>query len=191
MLSCVLVVGTLTGVSSSAGCRRVPEARARGANASQDLPCSDESTLSTTVDFPADQRDSERIAREWGIEPLGINLSAAGYLLDFRYRIADPEKARAFVARSVKPYLIDQATGARMYVPSPPKVGRLQQTSRKPTAGRIHFVLFANPGRFVKPGAEVTLVFGDCKLGDLVVNGPIQQVSVAASNAGQCIDNTP
>jgi hypothetical protein len=126
--------------------------------------------------------ETARLAQEHGIEIIGVYLSAAGYMLDFRYRIIDSERARGFADRSVKPYLIDQAAGTRTYVPNPPKVGRLQQTSRNPAAGRIHFVLFANPGRFIKPGARVTLVFGDCEIKDVVVDGPTPESSAKASN---------
>jgi hypothetical protein len=106
---------------------------------------------------------------EWGIEVSGLRLSAAGYMLDFRYQITDLEKAKPFMDPSVKPYLIDQATGAKMYVPSPPKIGSLRQTSRQPKPGRSYFVLFANPGRFVKRGSAVTIAMGACELRDLIV----------------------
>lgn len=106
---------------------------------------------------------------EWGIEVSSLRLSAAGYMLDFRYRVTDPEKAAPFMDRSVKPCLIDQATGAKMYVPSPPKIGSLRQTSRNPKPGRTYFVLFANPGRFIKRGSAVTIAMGACKLRNLIV----------------------
>jgi len=187
----VLFLGILAGVLGGAGCERVPGARTRGAAAPQDSPRPDDPTPARVAEAHANRGDATWLIQEWGIEPLGINLSAAGYLLDFRYRVIDPEKALGFTDRSVKPYLIDQATGAKMYVPSPPKVGRLQQTSRKPVAGRVHFVLFANPGRFVKPGAKVTVVFGDCQIKDLTVAGLTPPSSAAASSTGQDVDQTP
>lgn len=106
-----------------------------------------------------------------GIETQGISLSAAGHLLDFRYRIIDPDKALAFVDRRFKPYLIDEASGAHLAVPAPPKVGPLRQTSKygKPRQGRVYFVLFGNPGGLVKRGNKVTVVIGDVEIPGLVV----------------------
>jgi hypothetical protein len=56
-------------------------------------------------------------------------------------------------------------------VPSAGKVGPLRQTVRsgKPEANRNYFILFANPGKYVKPGNKVTVVIGDFKAEDIVV----------------------
>ena len=100
---------------------------------------------------------------------LGLMLSAAGYMLDFRYRIMDPEKSAPFMDRNVKPILIHEATGTRMFVPNPPKVGPLRQTTSAPDTERTFFMVFANPGRFVKAGDSVTVEVGDCSIPNLVV----------------------
>ncbi|RMG84918.1 MAG: hypothetical protein D6708_16425, partial [Candidatus Dadabacteria bacterium] len=34
------------------------------------------------------------VREKWGIEVVGVMLSAGGYMLDFRYRVVDPEKAK-------------------------------------------------------------------------------------------------
>ena len=103
-----------------------------------------------------------------GIEILGIRLSAAGYMLDFRYRVLNPEKAAKLFGRKMEPYLVDQATGAKFSVPNSPKVGPLRTTT-SPEAHRTYFIMFANPGRYVKKGNKVTVVIGDFKAKDLIV----------------------
>ena len=110
----------------------------------------------------------ESIEEIWGIEIMGIRQSAASYMLDFRYRVIDPEKAAPLFKRQIKPYLIDQASGAKFAVPNPPKTGPLR-TTNPPQAGRTYFIIFANPGKFVKPGNKVTVVIGDFKAENLVV----------------------
>jgi hypothetical protein len=99
----------------------------------------------------------------WGVRPVSLRYSADGHMLDFRFRIVDPAKAQPLVDRRLTPHLTDEATGTRLAVPSSPKVGPLRQTNRfgPPKEGRIYFVLFANPGRLVKPGSKVTVVIGD------------------------------
>lgn len=105
---------------------------------------------------------------KWGVQLLPIRLSAEGYILDFRYRVLDPEKALPLFDRKIKPYLVDEATGAVFAVPEPPKVGALRNT-RKPQADRNYFILFANPGRYVQKGKSVTVVIGEFKAEHLVV----------------------
>ncbi len=106
---------------------------------------------------------------KWGIKVESIRLSSAGYMLDFRYRILDPQKAAPLLSRQVKPYLVDQESGSKLIVPAPPKVGSLRQKSYQPIPGKIYFVLFSNPGRLVKPGNKVTVVIGDFRAEDLIV----------------------
>lgn len=108
------------------------------------------------------------LEERWGVKALSIRLSAEGYMLDFRYRVLDPEKALPLFDRKIKPYLVDEASGAIMAVPEPPKVGALRNT-RQPKPDRTYFVLFANPGRFVKKGKAVSVVIGEFKAEHLIV----------------------
>lgn len=110
---------------------------------------------------------AESIEESWGIQIIGIRQTAAGHMLDFRYRVLDAEKAQILFQRKNKPYLIDQASGKVLAVPTTAKVGPLR-TSDKPQEGRIYWMFFANPG-VVKAGSKVTVVIGDFKAEDLTV----------------------
>jgi hypothetical protein len=137
-----------------------------GSNAiSQNQPA--ESTA-TPVSGVSSSNIKENITEKWGIEIIGIRLTAGDQMLDFRYRVIDPEKASSLLKRQTESYLIDQATGRKLAVPKT-KLGPLRQTSVKPLPNRIYFILFANPNRSVKLGDKVTLVLGDLKIEDLVV----------------------
>lgn len=111
---------------------------------------------------------TESLEETWGVQPEALRLSAGGYMLDFRFRVIDPDKAAPLFQRKIKPYLLDQASGAKFIVPTPPTVGPLR-TTYKPQANRIYVMLFANPGRFVKPGRLVTVVMGDFRAENLQV----------------------
>jgi len=115
------------------------------------------------------KEDKSGLEQKWGIQICGIRLSAVGYMLDFRYRIIYPEKAAPILSRAAKPYIIDEKSGARLIVPAPPKVGALRQKSSEPQPNRIYFIMFANPGRLVKPGNKVTVIIGDFKAEGLIV----------------------
>ena len=110
------------------------------------------------VPVPAGAADE--IARRWGIRIESMRLTAAGYMLDFRYRVVDARKAKPIFARRTKPRLIDEATGAVMLVPTPPKTGALRN-SNDPKAGRSYFMFFANPGRLIAEGRTVTVTIGE------------------------------
>lgn len=97
-----------------------------------------------------------------------ISLTAEGQMLDFRYRVLDEEKAKPLFSRQYKPYLVDEATGAKFLVPESPKVGALR-TTREPKPDRNYFIIFVNPGRYIKKGNKVTVVIGDFKAEHLVV----------------------
>ncbi|MGB8338317.1 MAG: hypothetical protein WCD07_12520 [Burkholderiales bacterium] len=105
-----------------------------------------------------------------GVKIEGVHLSAAGYMLDFRYRVLDTAKAVPLMSRKIDPYLLDETSGIRYGVPDSPNVGQLRSSSRsKVIVDRIYFILFANPGRAVQTGAKLTLVMGDMRLADLKV----------------------
>ena len=105
-----------------------------------------------------------------GIRTEGLRLSAAGYMLDFRYRVIDPAKAAPLLDKKIRPYLLDDASGAQLGVPDTAKLGQLRTTGRnRAVHDQDYFIMFANPGRFVKPGNRMTLVMGDSRLENLTV----------------------
>lgn len=120
------------------------------------------------------EADERPLARDGenklGIRMEGLRLSAAGYMLDFRYRVLDPDKAAALLDRKIRPYLLDEATGAQLGVPDTAKLGQLRTTGRnKAVVDRNYFIMFANPGRQVQPGSRMTLVMGDARIENLIV----------------------
>lgn len=107
--------------------------------------------------------------QRYGVRILTLRPSAAGTMIDLRYEVVDPVRARPFLEKGVKPELLDLATGARLPVPFSPRVGALRQHTEQPEAGRTYFVLFADPGRVLRSGSEVQLVLGDDRTGRLKV----------------------
>jgi hypothetical protein len=116
-----------------------------------------------------DKEKNERsIGEKWGIQVLSTRLSAGGYILDFRYHVQDAEKASPLFSREITPYLVDQESGAKFLVPKSPMIGAMRTTG-KPRPNRNYFILFANPGQYVKSGNKVTVVIGDFRAENLVV----------------------
>lgn len=108
----------------------------------------------------------------FGIEFLDTRLSAADNIVDLRYRVVDAEKAAPLLDRKIRPVLVNARNGHRYYVPQPPIVGALRQTTRNaqpPQVGRTYFMLFANPDRELKAGETLALYVGDQRVGDFVL----------------------
>jgi hypothetical protein len=122
-------------------------------------------TPSGSTDNPA-QPVSGRVLEKAGIEILGIGYSAAGYMLDFRYRVLDPEKAKRYITRQIKPVLKDTSSGAKLFAAAPPKLGTMRHTGNNLKKGKTYFVMFANPGRYIQPGSKV-----DIEIADIVIDG--------------------
>jgi len=119
---------------------------------------------------PVEQPQKMSLEEQWGVKIESLRISAAGNLVDFRYRIIDPEKASYLVDRRNKAFMIDQASGRVLSVPSTAKVGPLRQTVRYglPKEDRVYFILFGNP-HVLKSGDKVTVVIGDFRAENIVI----------------------
>lgn len=109
------------------------------------------------------------VEEQWGIRVKRISLTANGHMIDLRYKVIDPVKAKPFLAAGVNPQLVDARTGVKMGVPTTPKMGSLRQKTRAPEAGREYFMLFGNRGGLIRTGSRVSLVVGDAKIDDIIV----------------------
>jgi len=117
-----------------------------------------------------DSRADERAAmqEQWGIEITSLRTTAAGNMIDFRYRVLDADKSAALFKRANKPYLIHHKSGKVLEVPVTAKVGPLR-SSNTPQEGRIYWMFFGNKTRLVQKGDAVTVVIGDFKVENITV----------------------
>lgn len=130
----------------------------------------------TVETVPADQsavpeEKYQTLAARWGVRPVAIRITAAGYFVDFRYVIVDPEKAKAVLSRSKQNreiFLLDQKTGKKFPVPVT-KVGPLRSTTLSPKKGRQYTILFSNVGKSIKKGDKVSVIIGEFKAENLTV----------------------
>jgi hypothetical protein len=102
------------------------------------------------------------------IDVQSVRLTAAGHYIDLRYRVLDASRAQAALGPTVRPQLINEATGAVMAVPMTAKLGPLRQTQAVQKPGRTYFVMFVNNGG-VQAGSRVTAELGELKFKHLVV----------------------
>jgi hypothetical protein len=85
-----------------------------------------------------------------------------------RYKVIDADKAGMLNDKRWNPYLVDEATGAKLGIPEMEKVGKLRQTA-PPKNGQVDWMVFGNPGQLVKAGNRVDVVIGDFRADGMVV----------------------
>jgi hypothetical protein len=109
---------------------------------------------------------------EWGVEILGLRLGSANYMMDFRFRVHDVDKALSLFDHRIKPYVISDRTNIKLPVPMAAKIGAFRPTNRgkniKPD--KNYYMIFGNPDKHVKAGETVTIVIGDFRVDNLIVN---------------------
>jgi hypothetical protein len=128
-------------------------------------------TTASEVESLVAQAEVPALEATYGIKVEGLHLTAAGSMLDFRYRVLDSQKAAPFLNGKIQPYLLDEARSAKLGVPNTPTLGRIRQTSRNGVihTDRSYFIMFGNPGKALQSGDKVTLLLGQVKITDLTV----------------------
>lgn len=111
--------------------------------------------------------DLSAIEKKWGVQIISLRQTAAGQMLDFRYRVVDAEKAAPLFDRKIQPYVHDKVSGKSLSVPNMAKIGAMR-TSSMPQSGRTYWMFFGNPG-VVKPGGKVSVVIGAFRAEDILV----------------------
>ncbi len=122
----------------------------------------------TGIDSGKTKTVDKDLTEQWGIEITSMRMTAAEHMIDFRYRVLDADKAEPLFKRENKPYLIDEASQKVLSVPQTAKVGPLR-TSGDIQEGRIYWMFFGNIPGLVKSGSKVTVVIGDFRAENLVV----------------------
>jgi len=140
------------------------------------LMAADQSKTGVTGSKPAKSkqhqphpRDMTYMKRKWGVELLYVRETSANYMLEFRYKVLDADKAKPLFERQTKPVLTHVKTGAKLIVPTPAKTGALRN-SNPPKTGKVYWMFFANPRKLVKPGDQVNIDIGDFHANGLVVS---------------------
>ncbi len=135
--------------------------------ASSAVPTQVPRSRSAYVSAQRSVREEKFYRSVWGIDKLLVREAASGALLRFSYQVTDANKAKMLNDEKATPYLIDEATGVVLQIPTMPKVGKLRQTAN-PADGREYWMVFSNKG-VVKPGSRVSVVIGNFRANRLVV----------------------
>jgi hypothetical protein len=103
---------------------------------------------------PADTLQAQ--AWEYGIEILGVQLTAGGEFVRLNYRVVDFRKAKRSLSGEFR--LLPQGGERALPVTSVGRLGPLRQ--RPSSTGRPQFMLFTNHGPALRKGDTATLLIG-------------------------------
>jgi hypothetical protein len=104
----------------------------------------------------------------WGIDIIGVRLVSTDWMLEFKFRVLDSDKATPLLDEHAKPYLLDDTSGARLGVPAMENVGELRQHTI-PDPNRVYFMIFGNANKIVPHGGHVSVVIGQFQASGLPV----------------------
>lgn len=165
----VLLFGLLFSVFNADAAETAPQS-----NGKRMPPADFKPPVVQQVEIPpmVDEQRAKEIADTLGVELISLRLTAAGYMIDFRFRVLDVEKANVFFDSRIKPLLLVEKSHAKLPVPMAEKVGALRTTNRgkniKPN--KNYYIVFGNPDAHVKSGEKVTMLLGDVQIKDLTVH---------------------
>lgn len=107
--------------------------------------------------LPAKVISNDMLEQEYGIRLTLVGVTAAGGMVDVRYRVVDPLKAAKLIDEEeggIMP-MVYVGSGDVMLMPD------MHMREQKLVAGRVYYTLIPNTQNAVKRGTVVTVVFGD------------------------------
>ncbi len=99
------------------------------------------------------------VEERWGIRVAHVGVTGDGGLVELRFIVLDSDKALALMTEEANlPVLRSERSGAVV------RSAALMTSHRAVAPGRSSFLLYRNTGGALKPGALVTIAFGDLEL---------------------------
>ena len=109
------------------------------------------------LNAPADELKQVDLLQDWGIEPVHIRVTAGGFMIEFRYKVVDVDKALILSDRKDFPFLLAQKSRAKLSVPFGATVGFLKSNRGFLKLGKNYIAMFSNEGQHLLSGDEVKI----------------------------------
>jgi hypothetical protein len=100
---------------------------------------------------------------QFGIQIAHVSLTAAGGLVDVRFKVLDAVKARQLMGNAAHPPMLVAGDNP----PLMPPHNALKGARFAP--GQIFYILYPNARSAIKPGVAVTVAMGEVRLGPVTV----------------------
>lgn len=101
------------------------------------------------------------LEKDWGIQLVMLRISAGGYMIEFRYKVLDVDKATVLSVNKEFPHLLSMKSKAKLDVPYGSTVGYLKSNRKFLKLNRNYITMFANENRHMLPGDQVRIMVGN------------------------------
>ncbi|MGW6194606.1 hypothetical protein ACWF0M_00530 [Kribbella sp. NPDC055110] len=108
--------------------------------------------------------DANGLAERSGVRVTQVAVTGGGGLLDLRFQVLDPNRANSLHDAATPPAVIDEATGLVVQ-----DLLMSHAHTGKYTAGETYYLVFENPGNWVRRGAKVSVLLGPAQVEHVVV----------------------
>jgi len=108
--------------------------------------------------------DTDGLAQRSGVKITQVAVTGGGGLLDLRFQVLDPNRANSLHDASTPPAIVDESTGLVVH-----DLLMNHAHSGKYTAGETYYLVFENPGNYVRRGSTVTVLLGEAQVEHVVV----------------------
>ncbi|MFC6157323.1 hypothetical protein [Kribbella jiaozuonensis] len=108
--------------------------------------------------------DADGLAARSGVRLTQVAVTGGGGLLDLRFQVLDPNRANSLHDASTPPAVIDETSGlvVRDLLMSHAHTGKF-------TTGETYYLVFENPGNWIRRGSNVTVLLGQAQVEHVVV----------------------
>ncbi|MFD3402038.1 hypothetical protein ACFWUU_15215 [Kribbella sp. NPDC058693] len=108
--------------------------------------------------------DADGLAGRSGVRITQVAVTGGGGLLDLRFQVLDPNRANSLHDASTPPAVIDETSGlvVRDLLMSHAHTGKF-------TTGETYYLVFENPGNWIRRGSKVTVLLGQAQVEHVVV----------------------
>ena len=94
-----------------------------------------------------------------GVEITRVAVTGEGGLVDLRFKVVDPDKANALHDERTPPAVVDENSGLVVH-----QLLMNHAHSGAFKAGVTYYLVFENPGNWVRRGGKVTVLLGDAQV---------------------------
>jgi predicted RecA/RadA family phage recombinase len=104
------------------------------------------------------------LAQRVGVEITQVAISGDGGLVDLRYRVTDPDAASSVHDPATPPAIVDEGSGLVVH-----DLLMNHAHSGKFKAGVTYYLVFDNPGNWLRRGASVSVLLGAAQVEHVVL----------------------
>jgi len=94
-----------------------------------------------------------------GVTITRVAVTGGGGLVDLRFRVVDPDRAHALHDAATPPAVVDESSGLVVH-----DLLMNHEHTGDFRAGATYYLVFNNPGNWVRRGAQVTVLLGNAQV---------------------------